>query len=95
MAQTYTFSVDASGNDEQVVIQSASGATRVVVYENNQAGTADYLIRMPTSTSPQVTRPAGSKTEFFSAKDERFYSGQTVAFISTASGTLTFIQEEY
>lgn len=93
MPQTYTFTTDAAAPDE--AISPREYCSLIVIYENNQAGTADYKIRMPSSTSPQITRPAGAKTEIRSSPGTQFAPGVAVAYISAASGSLTFVQEEY
>lgn len=94
MPALFTFTVDAVGNDEPVTVQT--DCRRVVVYENNQAGSADYTVRAPFSTSPAVTRPAGSKTEFSRESGQGgFRAGETIAFVAMVSGSVTFVREEH
>lgn len=93
MAKTKTFTVDAVNPMEQIVPSTA--CTRIVVYENNQAGTVDYVIAAPTSTDQQLTRPAGAKTEFTPRTGQYFRPGTIVAYIATATGSATFAQEEH
>ncbi len=92
--KSYSFTTDAIGNDEPIVTQTA--CRRVVIYENDQAATADYKLRFPTSSDVQITRPAGSKTELTVDISRPFwFAGETIAYIAAASGTLTMVQEEW
>jgi len=91
MPQTYTFDVDNSGTPESIVTQSF--CNRIIIYENDQNGTTDYVLRYPSSSSPAITRPAGSKTEI--TLNGKTQAGNTVGFIATVTGTVTFAQEEY
>lgn len=87
---TFTFTTDAADADEEIIAHSY--CSRIVIYENGQAGTADYLLRMPKSYSPQITRPAGSKTEI---SGKTFSPNEVVGYIASATGSLTMAQEEY
>lgn len=89
--RTKTFTVDSSGNPEPIIVQSY--CTTVVIYENDQAGTTDYILHLPDMTSPGVTKPAGSKAEIVRAYN--WYPGQTIGYVeAVTAGSYTFAQEE-
>lgn len=91
--KTFAFTTDSSAPDEAIVTHSA--CRKVIIYENNQAGTGDYLVRAPLSSDAQITRPAGSKTEFICDAMRPFWPpGETVGYVSAASGSLNMVQEE-
>ena len=89
---TYSQTVDAIGAPEQIVAQSV--CKKIVIYENAQAGTLDYIWRAPNAASPAVTRPAGSKTEFAAPGGAWFKPGDIVAYVETVSGSFVLVQEE-
>lgn len=92
--QTKTFTVDNAGEPEPVIVQSY--CMKVVIYENAQAGSTDYYIYAPKKTSPEVTKPAGSKAEF--SRGYRYEPGDVAGYVALpvafAPGALTFAQEE-
>lgn len=88
--QTKTFTVDAAGDPEPIIVQSY--CMKVVIYENNQAGTTDYILHAPLMTSTGVTKPAGSKAEV--SRGYRYEPGQIAGYVETVSGSVTFAQEE-
>lgn len=88
--RTKTFTVDNAGDPEPITVQSY--CMKVVVYENAQAGTTDFILRVPFIDSPGVTKPAGSKAEI--SRGERYVPGDIVGYIETVSGSVTFAQEE-
>lgn len=90
----YTFTVD---NITQLAIKTKTNCTKIVLYENDQAGTSDYLVRAPTATSPQATKPAGQKWEIpMGFAPGRYYpAGTIVGYIVLVSGSVTWVQEEY
>lgn len=79
--------------DPEPIIISVSCAI-VVIYENGQVATTDYRVMAPNSASPAVLRPAGAKTEFRAPWGSMFREGQTIGYVETVSGTVTFAQEE-
>lgn len=88
--RTKTFTVDNAGNPEPVTVQTY--CRQVTIYENNQAGTTDYIVHIPFAASSGVTKPAGSKMII---ADGHLYSpGDTVGYVETVSGSVTFAQEE-
>ena len=93
MPLTYTFTVDAVGNDEAVTAQS--DCHRITIFENAQTGTADYTVRRPDSISAAVTIPAGAKHVFERMNGATaFRRGQIVGYVAAASGSMTFAQVE-
>ena len=84
---TYTFTVDALGNDE--VAYARSYCNQIILGENAQAGTVDWKFRF-TSGGDQVTVPAGGTWTFRSS----YAPGDFVAFVSTVSGSMTMAQVE-
>lgn len=90
--RTKTFTVDNAGNPEPIIVLSY--CHKVTVYENNQAGTTDYILHIPAMSSVGVTKPAGSKAEIVPESEQRYSPGQTVAYIETITGSVTFAQEE-
>jgi hypothetical protein len=91
MAATFTFTVDAVGDPEAVVAQS--DCMEITVYENDQAGTADYLVRVPFKASPAVTKPAGTKY-IFRKGGSGFSKGSVAGYVEMVTGSVTFAQEE-
>ncbi len=92
MANTYTFSVDNVGNPEPVVAQGPY--RKIVVREQGAAATTDYFLRQPYNTSPLVRKVAGESTLFDAGEGNRFQAGQTIGYLETVTGTVTFSQEE-
>jgi hypothetical protein len=88
--KTKTFTVDNAGDPEPIIV--GSYPMKVVVYENNQAGTTDYILHVPYMTSAGVTKPAGSKAEI--SRGLRYEPGQIAGYIETVTGSVTFAQEE-
>jgi hypothetical protein len=89
--RTKTFTVDAAGNPEPITVQSY--CMKVVIYEDAQAGTTDYILHVPAMASSGVTKPAGSKAEI--SRGERYVPGDIVGYVETVSGSVTFAQEEW
>ena len=93
MAKTKTFTVDNVAPADPV--QVATVCKRVIVYENNQAGTTDYDVYAPATTDTPVRRPAGAKTEFNAPGGSFFQPGETIAHMNAVTaGSYTFAQEE-
>lgn len=90
--RTKTFTVDNAGNPEPIIVQSY--CRKVTVYENNQAGTTDYILHIPQMASVGVTKPAGSKAEIEPESELRYSPGQTIGYIETVTGSVSFAQEE-
>lgn len=78
----------------QVAVTTQTNCRRVDVYENGQAGTADYLVRSPTNASPQITKPAGQKWSI-TCEGTYYPSGTVIAYIISSTGSMNFVQEEY
>lgn len=89
--KSYTFTIDSI---TLVAITAQSECFQVEVFEDNQAGTSDYILRLPAQTDSAVTRPAGSKTMIPAARRGRFQQGDIVGYTKTASGTWTMSQLE-
>lgn len=70
---------------------TTSDCKRVIIYEDDQAGTTDYYISATGSDSDRVTKPAGAKKEFASSS---FYNIGTISYIKSAVGSVTFCKEE-
>jgi hypothetical protein len=88
MPATHSFTVDAIGDDEPVTAQS--NCQKITVFENEQAGTANYTVRRHSRNAPAVTIPAGAKFVF----EGPFLKGQTAGFVAAASGSFTMAQVE-
>lgn len=91
--QTKTFPVT---NAAFVDLTVTSYCAKITIYENDQAGTSDYIVAAPTSADQQITRPSGSKTELHPSNGAiQFSPGQVVGAMKTvAAGPITFCQEE-
>jgi hypothetical protein len=70
----------------------ATVCKRVTVYEDNQAGTTDYYVSNSGVDANKVTKPAGTKKEFVSSV--YWIPNDIPGYIKTASGSVTFAQEE-
>ena len=90
---THTFAVDTTA---QQPITAQGMSAEIEIYENDQAGTGDYFVYAPYSSSDAVTRPAGSKTTFRPNGPGRshFVTGQIVGYVKMVSGSVTFVQVE-
>jgi hypothetical protein len=88
--RTKTFTVDNAGSPEPIQVQSY--CRQVTIYENNQAGTTDYIVHVPSAVSAGVTKPAGSKAII--SDGTRYSPGDTIGYVETVSGSVTFAQEE-
>jgi hypothetical protein len=88
MPATKTFTVDAIGDDEPVT--SESNCQRITIFENAQAGAADYTVRRHSRTATAVTIPAGAKFVF----EGPFLKGVVVGYVAAASGSFTMAQVE-
>lgn len=88
--KTKTFTVDNAGNPEPITVQSY--CMKVVVYENDQAGTTDFILHVPLMASSGVTKPAGSKAEI--SRGYRYEPGDIAGYVETVTGSVTFAQEE-
>ncbi|MGH9439251.1 MAG: hypothetical protein ACRD22_15480 [Terriglobia bacterium] len=76
--------VDTTG--EWLVVQSV--CNHIHIAENNQAGTADWIIQAPNVNSPLLTVPAGQARDIFTAT--RFLPGEKVALLKAVTGSMTF-----
>lgn len=89
--QTKTFTVDAVGDPEPILVSTVCHA--VDVFENGAEGTQDFLIYGCKSDTP-VRYPAGSRKRFQKASCCFFMPGDVVAYVAAVSGVMTFAQEE-
>ena len=92
---THSFTVDNIGDMEPIVAQTSCNV--VTIYEQGQAGTANYRVAAPAASDPKILRPAGSRTIFDYRGKFRSFSlaaGQIIGYIETISGALEFAQEE-
>ena len=87
-----TFTVDAIA---LVAITAETQCAAVELMEDNQAGTSDYVIRIPDQTDDAVTRPAGSRTLIEAKRRGQFLAGDIVGYTKTVSGSWTMCQLEY
>lgn len=90
--KTYSFTVDAI-TPVAITVQSDQ-CFQVEVMENNQAGTSDYVLRMPTAADSAVTRPAGSRTAIPASRRGRFMQGDTIGTVVATAGSWTMVQIE-
>lgn len=90
--RTKTFTADNAGNPEPIVVKSY--CRKVIICENNQAATQDYIVHVPFMTSPGVSKPAGAPKEIEPEGELRFSPGDTIGYIETVSAPATFSQEE-
>jgi hypothetical protein len=85
---SYVFAVDAVGADEPVIAQS--NCDEIEIFEQGQAGTANYTVREHSTAASAIEVPAGAKYTF---KGD-FRKGQTVGHVALASGSANFAQKE-
>jgi len=91
--KTKSFTVDAVGNPEPITVVTT--CQQVEIYEDAQAGTTDYKVRAPSLSDVDVQRPAGAKTLLRPSHGGRFFfAGETIGYVSTVAGVVTFAQEE-
>lgn len=67
-----------------------SWCAKIEIYENNQAGTTDYLVSDSGSDGTAITRPAGSKLTIYRVCPPN----QTVIYVKSVTGSVVFAQEE-
>jgi len=91
MAKTFTMSVD-NLSLHAVTVQSV--CRKVTIYENDQAGTTDWILAAPTANDAQITKPAGSKKEFERSPGVFWNPGDVVGYVKAVTGTITLAQEE-
>jgi hypothetical protein len=93
--RTSTYTIDAIGNPEPVTCTIPGSVCAIItVFENAQAGTADYDVYAPLINSAPIRKPAGSKHEFRAQGTYRFSEGEIVGYLAAASGSMTFAQVE-
>jgi hypothetical protein len=92
MPKSHSFTVDAVGDDEPVIAQSP--CFRITIFEDAQAGTANYTVRKPDPGSTAITIPAGAKHVFERLHGSAFSKGQIVGYVAAASGSFTMAQVE-
>lgn len=86
-AITFTVSTTAAP------VSVATVCRKVRLYENAQAGTANWTLQIPSNADTAITIPAGAVHEIENPGG-LFQPGQVAAYIAAASGTMTFVQEE-
>ncbi len=85
--ETFTFTVDAVGNPEAVIVPTSC---RSVEVREQGDPTTDYFVRAPNNNSPQHRRFAGSATIFRARGNRVFQPGETVGYLETVAGSVTF-----
>ena len=85
--ETVSFTVDAAGNPEAVVVPTSCKSIEV---REQGDPTTDYFVRAPTITSPQHRRFAGSATIFRARGKRTFQPGEIVGYLETVAGSVTF-----
>lgn len=88
MAKTTQFTVDNVGNPEAVTADQT--CRKITIREQGAAGTTDYFVRAPTSTDAQYRKVAGESTVFEAYGNNLFQQGDTVGYVETVSGSVTF-----
>ena len=87
----FTFVTDAISSDE--IITARTQAVVIEVFPSE--ATVGFLIRRPDVSSPQAPFPPGASVKFYPRVGTRHFAiGDVVAYISSASGSLTMIQKE-
>jgi hypothetical protein len=81
----------------QTAVTVLTDCRKVVVYENAQAGTTDYFVRIPAAGDAQIQKVGGSKHEIFAHSQPGgwFPAGFQVCTLQTVSGSPTFVIEEH
>lgn len=93
MAGTFSMTVDASGAAESYTVQTI--CRRITAYEEIQAGTSDYKVYVPPTSSTPVTKPAGSKFTHERRDGEGYFlPGMTPFALALVTGSATFNFEE-
>ena len=82
MLNTSTFTTDAVGDDEPIVIPVYCNRINI----SQIAGDTDYTFRPPKRTSDAVRYISGAPMEL----PGPFYKNQTIGFIAAISGAATF-----
>lgn len=85
--KTFSFTVDAVGDPEAVVVPVAC---KIVEVREQGDPTTDYFVRAPAITDPQHRRFAGSATIFRAPVGRLFQDGETVGYLETVAGSVTF-----
>jgi hypothetical protein len=85
--ETFTFTVDAVGNPEPVVVPTSC---RVVEVREQGDPTTDYFVRAPAITNPQHRRFAGAATIFRATGKRTFQPNETIGHLETITGSVTF-----
>lgn len=85
--------VDATDPAEQYTVRDA--CHEIVVGEDAQLGTTNYLIAGPDNLDNFITRPAGARTTIKPLNGGLLFAKGDFAFrIKTATGTVNFAVEE-
>lgn len=91
MPHTTTFTVDNIGNPEPV--QPPIACSRVTIREQGAAGTTDYLVRRPTSTSPAYRKVSGESFTFTADPPNKFQANEIIGYVETVTGSITMSME--
>ena len=92
MAKTFNLTVDAAGGADSYTVQTK--CSKLVAYEQAQAGTTDYSVYASPGSATFVTKPAGSKYELPAPPGRFFKPGDQPFAIGIAVGSVQFDVEE-
>ena len=85
--ETFSFTVDAAGNPEAVVVPTSCKSVEV---REQGDPTTDYFVRAPGIANPQHRRFAGSATIFRATGGRVFQPNEIVGHLETVAGSVTF-----
>lgn len=90
-----TFGPTVVDNVTPVAFTTKTAAKKVIIYENGQIATADYLVRAPASTDSETTKAAGKEIQFSPQNGSlQFAIGETICFIRSAGAAMNLYQQE-
>lgn len=93
MAYTDTFSVDAVGNPEPIIV--ATVCNRVKVRQDDLSGNkTQFKVRKPFATSNPVLYEGGMSVEFMQPEGKFWFPGDPIAYIEMVAGSDTFQRVE-
>jgi hypothetical protein len=88
MAKTSTASFDNVGNPDPVI--APVSCFKIELREQGAAATTDYIVHAPTASDPGYRKLAGEATVFRALPGQMFQSGDTVGYLETVTGTVSF-----